>query len=342
MEDETRNEEVRPNRPIRFGRIVLGLLLLSPVLAPSSISGQTLRSFSLHADNDGFVFWKPPHERTDWYYTNGLVAEAVLHWAPSIARILGDQAASACPRNPEPGPCGLTRVKLGQAIYTPASLFSTAPPVQDRPYAGWLFVGVTAARVTGDGATSLGIEMGVTGGPSLAGPVHRWFHRTLGKYEPQGWEHQIPFELAFSMKYEARRAWPLFPSGGGPSLHIEPRGALELGTLRTGAVAGLLLNAGWNSPPSFDWLRAGSGPFHALVGVGAEGELVLRDLFLDGSTWGPSVRTERVPVVGRVLGRIQAGWKGIALEFSAIRSTNQFKEQKGAHTVGVIRLILYP
>ncbi len=190
--------------------------------------------------------------------------------------------------------------------------------------------------------TSLGLQVGLTGRPSLAGPIHRWFHRSLGKHEPQGWEYQIPFEPAFALSYETRRAWTLAPAEGAMSLKVEPRGSLTIGTLRTGALAGVSLSGGWNAPPSFDWLGVGPGSAYLLVGLGLEGELVLHDLFLDGSTWGESAHVERVPFVGRLSGRLQMGLGGFGLEFAATRSTVQFTGQRGDHTVGTIRIIVRP
>ena len=327
---------------IRFRHTFLALLSLLHVVAPCLAAGQTIRSFSLSVDNDGFVFWKPPRERTDWYYTHGLKASAVLGWAPRLAKILGDQDPEACPTGSHPDSCILTKVEFGQEIYTPASLFSASPPVRDRPYAGWLYVSAAVANLKPGQTSSLAVEVGVTGKPSLAGPVHRWFHRALGKYEPQGWEYQIPFELAFAFRYEANRTVSLLGEGKRPSLYLEPRGALELGTLRTGTTAGMSLRAGWNTTSSLEGSGPRPKPLHAILELGAEGEFVLRDLFLDGSTWGYSVKAERVPLVGRLRGRIQVGWKGLGLEFGATRSTNQFRDQLGPHTVGTIKVIVFP
>lgn len=332
--------DLLPGPGLTGSRLAAFLLLLG--LYPNPGSGQSLRSFTLTTDNDGFAFWTPADDRTDWYYTHGLRAEAVVAWAPPGARFLGESNPIVCPQNPDGKPCVLTRITLGQAIYTPAKLFRYVPPLDDRPYAGWLFIEATAARVTPDRSASLGLEVGVTGEPSFAGPIHRWFHRRLGKPEPRGWESQIPFELAFAFKYETRRAWPIVPTSGAMSLHVEPRGSVVLGTLRTGAIAGLSLRAGWNAPPSIDWWGAGPGSSYVLIVLGAEGELVLRDLFLDGSTWRQSVHVERQPAVARLSGRLQVGLGGFGFEFAATRSTIQFPGQDGAHTVGTMRIIIRP
>jgi lipid A 3-O-deacylase len=322
------------------GRLAVLVLLLG--LFPNPGSGQRLRSVTVSADNDGFVFWTPPGQRTDWYYTHGLRAEAVVAWAPPGVGLLGDGDPAVCPPEPKLDPCVLARITLGQAIFTPAMLFSTDPPLNDRPYAGWLFIEAKAARVTPDRSTSLGLQVGVTGKPSFAGPLHRWFHTALGKHEPMGWEHQISFEPAFAFTYETRRAWSILPTIGSTSLHVEPSGTLILGTLRTGALAGLSLRGGWNAPPSLDWWGAGPGSAYLLVALGAEGELVLRDLFLDGSTWGQSVHAERVPVLGRLSGRLQMGIGRLGLEFAATRSTVQFTGQQDRHTVGTVRITIRP
>jgi len=319
----------------------LGALILFLGFLPNPGSGQGLRSFTVSVDNDGFVFWNSPDARTDWYYTHGMRAEAVVAWAPPGAKFLGERDPIVCSADSESNPCVLTRITFGQAIYTPAALFSTTPPLNDRPYAGWLFMEATVARVTPDGWTSFGLEVGLTGEPSFASPVHRWFHRVLGKHEPIGWEYQIPFEPAIAVKYETRRAWPVVPSRGGLSLQIEPRGSFSLGTLRTGALAGLSLRAGWNAPPSLDWWGPGQDSPYLLIALGADGEFVVRDLFLDGSTWGESAHVERVPVVGRLGGRIQMGLGRVGLEFAATRASAQFTGQKHRHTVGTLRIIIH-
>lgn len=327
-----------PRRPLA------GLLfcLILPALFPCRTSAQFIRSSRLAAENDGFVFWTPPHDRTDRYYTNGLAAEAVLAWAPRWAKLLARDEPRVCPSVAGSSPCVLTRVTLGQSIYTPAWLFSPGPPIDDRPYAGWLYLRATTARVTPQGSRSFGVEVGVTGGPSLASLAHRWFHRTLGKAEPTGWDHQIPFELAFSVKYEVRSTVALLAQESGASFLLEPHGSFSLGTLRTGAVGGLSFKAGWNAPPRLDWWGPGSGPVYFLLTAGVEGELVLRDLFIDGSTWKESVHTELTPLVGRASAGLEIGTGPLGLLFAVTLSSIQFTTQQESHSVGKISIIIRP
>ncbi len=114
---------------VQISRILarLAALILPLGLLPTPGSGQGLRSFTVAADNDGFVFWTPPDQRTDWYYTHGLRAEAVVAWAPPGVGFLGAGDPVLCPPDPTADPCIVTRITFGQAIYTPAMLFSSTP-----------------------------------------------------------------------------------------------------------------------------------------------------------------------------------------------------------------------
>jgi hypothetical protein len=117
---------------------------------------------------------------------------------------------------------------------------------------------------------------------------------------------------------------------------------LALGTLRTGSVGGLSLKAGWNAPPTLDWRGPGSGPAYFLLTGGVEAELVLRDLFIDGSTWRESLKTKRTPLVGRASAELEIGAGPLGLAFAVTRSSIQFSEQMGSHTVGTISFIIRP
>ncbi len=315
------------------------LVLLFPF--PGEAVAQSVRSFSLAADNDGFVFWVPPGNRDDRYYTHGFRLQVVTAWAAPGSNLLDREKLKACGEEESRWPCILTRLTLGHAIYTPAYLFDDPPAADDRPYAGWLYLEATTARVAPDALLSLGLQVGLTGTPAMAGPLHRWFHRSLGKHEPMGWEHQIPFEPAFRLGLEARRAFPLVALEGPLSLAVEPRAAAMAGTVRTGTLGGIGLVGGWGTSPTWDWSGGGRPGFHLLVRLGADGEFVLRDLFLDGRTWGDSPSAEKSLWVGRLRGRIQLGWGRASLEFSATHATPQFRTQEGPHTHGTLRIIFW-
>lgn len=320
----------------------LGLLLLLLLTgSPTRSEAQTIGSFALTADNDGLVFWKPPRERLDRYYTHGLKAEAVVNIALPWDGLLSKHPLPPCGQEPVDDACTVTRLGLGQKIFTPNFVFQEDPENHDRPYAGWLFLEAASTRVEGQTERALGLEVGVTGKPSLAGPAHRWFHSFLKKHPPLGWEHQIPFEPAFLIRYEQRQAFSLVSPEPPINLGWEPSFGANVGTLRTSLFAGLGVQAGWNATRGGEWKGETSRGFFLRIGLGVEGELVARDLFLDGSTFRSSVHAERIPLVGRLRGRIQAGWSRLALEFRSTHSTLAFRGQDGGHTYGSITLLIF-
>lgn len=315
---------------------------LALFLGPAPGAGQAIRSLTLSADNDGFIFWTPPNRRMDRYYTHGLEVEAVVAWTPSWTRLLGESGHGLCGSDPRAESCVVSRVALGQKIFTPDFIFDPDPLTHDRPYAGWLYLSVGAAGVAADGEESLALELGVTGEPSLASPTHRWFHRSLDKHEPLGWEHQIPFEPAFLVRYARRRIFSTHGRSEAATLGWEPHLEATLGTLRTGASTGMTLQAGWNAPRPREWRGQGSRGFFFRFSLGIEGEMVVRDLFLDGSTFRKSVRTDREIWVGRLRGRLQMGLSRVGVEFRSTHSTREFRGQLGGHSYGTLRLFISP
>jgi hypothetical protein len=105
---------------------------------------------------------------------------------------------------------------------------------------------------------------------------------------------------------------------------------------------GLSARGGWNAPPILDWAGLSSENSFLFLVIGTEGEWVLRDLFLDGSTWGASPHVSRVPLVGRIKGRLQVGGPHFGIEIAATRASRQFTGQDGSHTVATFRLIIRP
>lgn len=327
---------MRPRTTIRLAATALvGVAaFLSP---PNRAVAQDVRSFTLSFDNDGFVFWDPPSQRSDYYYTHGMRVEALLARTPPIVDlpVCGVAPASA-------GGCALTWFSLGQQIYTPENVFSDDPPVDDHPYGGLLYAELGGSRIAPDGLTRIGLRVGVTGTPSLGQRAHQGFHRWLDKAEPTGWQHQIPFEVAFAVGAHRTAVWAPLPSAWPVSVALLPQWGGTLGTLRTSAAAGLGLRVAWNAPPATDWGLPGVSGLHVVAAFDASGEVVFRDLFLDGSTFGESVRAQRTMLVGRRAGRLQLGFGGFSLEFSATRVSPRFRAQESAHTFGTVRLRIHP
>ncbi len=313
-----------------MGRV--GVVLAGLLASASPALGQ-VRAVSVSVDNDGFAFWIP--RVTDWYYTNGADLEVTGDWKlDGIATlgIHGDACADATPGRP----CVVTHFALGQKMFTPENLFFYRPGVVDRPYAGWLYTEMRRERLAPHRTTSVSVQVGVTGDPSLARWIQDTFHEMIGHTSPQGWQYQIPFEVDFAGTYRDSWHLSLTRSGRPLSFDVEPGWAATLGTLRTSAQAGLFLRLGWKDPVGWGLRGPSPRPFHAEARLGSDGEWVLRDLFLDGGTWRTSARTAKKPLVGRTRAEIALGWDKIDIDLAATRSTRDFRAQDVPHLYGTV------
>jgi len=310
--------------PPRVLLAALGLFLSYPSLG----NGQELsRSVRLTDENDYLVFWVPPQRRTDGNYTQGVRLSVDLAATPGFSRRL------VCRHRPA---CGTT-MDIGQEIYTPTA-DAPEPLPGERPYAGWLYAR-GAARTGGAGAArSLALTVGITGPASLAESVQKGLHRRVPSFKtPLGWEHQLPTEVAFAIR--AEQAWRIAPPGAAhPHIDLVPSADLTLGTLRTAMAGGgrLRVGTGLNHP----WLTSTASPRFGLTGfVGVRGDIVARDLFLDGSTFRRSVSVEREPVVLAWERGLSVSFRRFGVEYRAVTRSREYRTGPKAHTHGSLTML---
>lgn len=315
-------------------------LALCALHAPGGLGGQVPRVVSLSLDNDGLAVWRPPSRRSDWYYTHGARLEWTTAWTLPGSGLLGLGDLPLCGEDPGHAPCRRSRVALAQRIFTPKSLFSYSPfrlPANsDRPYAGWLSLSVAMERVCPRRSRRYAVQVGMTGDATLARQVHLAIHEWFGKARPVGWRHQIPFEVAGAVS--VREEWRVGRTVEGDDLSalLEPSVAVTLGSLRTSGEVGATLHLGWNALPYALW----SGDRRVLISLGLGAEAVGRDLFLDGSLWRDSARTERSLFVVTSRLDVLIGDRNVNLRMGATRTSPTFVLQDEAHVFGTIGISL--
>lgn len=320
----------------------LSCLILAawPFLAPEGVGGQATRVLSISLDNDGLAVWRPSSRRSDWYYTHGARVELMGAWTLPGSGLLGLQDLPVCGEDLTDRPCRRSRVALAQRIFTPKNLFSYSPflpPAEsDRPYGGWLSVSMAMERVTLGRSRRYTVELGVTGDASFARQVHLTIHDWFDKTPPQGWEHQIPFELAGAASVQEEWRVGRMGEEGGLSAVFEPSVALTLGSLRTSGGVGATFHLGWNAFPHAHWYGDG----RVLISAALAAEAVAQDLFLNGSLWRDSARTEREPLVVTSQLRLLLGWQDVNLRVGATRTSPAFILQDEPHVFGTLGLSL--
>ncbi|MEO6525545.1 MAG: lipid A deacylase LpxR family protein [Gemmatimonadaceae bacterium] len=304
----------------RHYRAVGAILALTFSTADISDGQQLSRQLRTTAENDFFNFWVSPYERPDDNYTQGLRLEWDDRRVPSFARRLICRAKAAC---------GST-LEVGQEIYTPTDDATGSPAPGERPYAGWLYVKAAAVGATIRTRRDVGVTIGVTGRASLAQQTQESYHRLIDYRPPLGWSYQLPTEP--SVAVHAEESW-LFaaPSRGRPSVDLVPWANATVGTLRTALSAGARARVG----PGLrhPWLvdeRASSWETYLFLGAGARA--VAHDLFLDGTTFRPSVRAERVPFVPSWDAGVSVRYRRLGFEYRVATEGRAYRGGPSSHS----------
>ncbi len=307
----------------------------------------TTASLTLFYENDG-TFLKPNHY-TDRHYTSGQ-GFAVMWHDPA-----GDRLARALNLDADGTALGLTVV---QQMFTPNNIDNPVPDPNDRPYAGYLYVGGFWQRHRGNVFDHVELDLGVVGPSSLAEPLQEWVHDVTDSPDPN-WDGQLGDELAVNLAY--RRKWRL---DLGPAMsdagtmpedfrwQLIPEVGLDVGTVYRRAHVGATLRGGINLPDDFGPGRltdAGSATGRPLRGFSAYGfaQAIGRynewNTFIEGSySRNPSPSVSLVPFTAELSLGFAIEWRrGNWVFQTAYRQTlltDEFKEQIPTNTIASVAL----
>ncbi len=177
------------------------------------------------------------------------------------------------------------------------------------------------------------LHVGVTGPPSGAGALQRYFHHRFDHGEPlPDWSKQLPFEPGFGIETAAAWLTAASRASAGWRASFGPLTRVRLGTyavdLRLGANLALGLN------PASAWPPSGSAPRGPALYLRAtpKVDLIARDEFLDGALFRSSPGPGAAPVVGESEVVFGAGWTHARLEWAVIRRSKEFADQPVPHT----------
>lgn len=312
-------------RPARLACAAIGLvalLLAGPLAGAARADGVGAR---LGLDNDQFNFWENPAERPDFGYTHG--TEIALHFPDAPHSLVRLAPAWLIGRGDAGESAPALELAIRQSIYSPWS----DPP--DEPYAGWLEVAIGVSRGNADERRTLSLHAGVTGPPSLAGKVQRYFHHRFDHgVAPPDWSHQLPFEPGAGLEGEGN--WTSGSSGpaAGWRLAAGPLARARIGTYAVDLRLGMNVSLGLATPTPWPSTEPARGPSF-YVRARPKLDVIARNEFLDGTLFRASSGLPGakvlVPESEFVFG---AGWSHARLEYSVIRRGKEFAGQPTPHT----------
>jgi hypothetical protein len=238
---------------------------------------------------------------------------------------------------------------IGQNMYTPEDIEIPNPPLDDRPYAGWLYGSIGLVVETGPRLDQLELTLGVIGPASLAEQTQKFIHEITNSPEPRGWDTQLKNEPGVVLTY--RRSWRRFveTTALGNTFDITPHAGGALGNVFTNANAGLTLRLGRRlphdyGPPRIQPSLPGSGFFMPqgrfgwYVFAGMEGRAVARNIFLDGNTFRHSRSVDREPLVGDLQFGLVLTWHNVRLGYTHVMRTREFETQDESDNFGAVGL----
>ncbi len=316
-------------------------LALAGATIIGSAPGATAQSVTrVDIDNDSFNFWQAPRVRADREYSQGFRLNVLRPTdTPLARRLLG--GPNQCADGATTRDCRLLSFAINQAIYTP-TLDVRRRAAGERPYAGWLGAEVGVQRERDRALTAFSLALGVTGTPSMAEAAQKAVHRIFGFPTPEGWDAQLPSELAVVATYTgAVDALRLHDAASGFGVHVAPQWTVRAGTMATDASAGVQLTVGIRPP--MPWASSTSGRadrWGVYLRAGAAQSVIGRNLFLDGSTFSTSVRVERNRWVNRTNAGIGARTPVGLIEWQMHSGSREYRSQPTPHAYSTFSFIL--
>ena len=334
--------------------ILLTLLSLRTLAADPNKDTVTHGTMSIYFENDTFT-------GTDRYYTNGVK----LSWTSADLEKFSDTpyASPLLPflnlfsRINDPSLQKNLSFSLGQNIYTPDDTESANPPKDDRPYAGWLYLGVGVVWKNAVVRDSFTLNVGVVGSWSLAEDAQHFVHNIIGQSSPNGWSYQLHNELGVVGVYQRTWRWPVHQRRVGLDWEFLPHAGLAVGNVLTYANLGGEFRAGLNLPDDFgtETIQPGSStstPVErdqratrprfftggAYVFARVDGRAVARNIFLDGNTFGDSRSVDKRPLVADLSVGASVNIRDTKVTYAVVYRTKEFYGQKEGQLFGSITL----
>lgn len=331
------------------------LLIAHSALTEESLTEESryCKTLNLYLENDLFG-------ETDLHYTNGIRASCV---SPDLSSYLEDERLPGWVKDVNEKLRFFHRLKddddqdiqrnlvisLGQLIFTPSDKEAKALIEDDRPYAGYLYLGFAYHIRDYKQLDTLEMNIGMVGPASLAEQSQDFIHnlRAIDKFN--GWDNQLENELGLQFIYEHKHRFKL--THHWPHQDFIAHSGVSLGNVATYLNLGGEYRIGWQLPEDFGTAAVRPGGDNSAPGKGdvrycrqwicglhafmsIDGRLVARDIFLDGNTFEDSHSVDRRPAVADAaigFSFLVGGWK---VSYAKVFRTREFEEQQNPHEYG--------
>lgn len=338
--------------------LAIVVMILSFSFSDSAVADSRWLTTSFYLDNDLF-------SGQDDGYTNGIRISAV---SPDVRDFETDKLLPPWLRKVNKGlnlfrkeDVDLTQrmvFTLGQQMYTPDEIYIDRNDlvIEDRPYAGWLYLGFGYQLSNAKRLDISVLNIGVVGPSSRAGDAQDTVHDFRGFDKFQGWDNQLRDEFGVQWLYTRKNKHRPPARESGLGYDVVSQWGWSLGNVATHLEAGAEVRWGWNLPHDFGTSSAGPGGdnsspdsrddsrvsekwfggIHTFIAL--NGRWVIHDISLDGNTFSDSHSVDKEPLVGIAAAGVAMSVYRFKLSFTRQYLTKQFKGQGGSSSFGSVSL----
>ena len=347
-----------PGQKPFVGLVLLILLAVRPSFSlaqgpPPPRSG----SLTLYWENDLF-------SGTDRDYTNGLKLTYSRPYRDAEGsgrdgRDWADKTMDILPLVKDKLSHRAVSYSLGQNIYTPEDTRRSDLIENDRPYAGYSYIGVGFHMRKGSQRHVWEVDLGVVGPLSYGEQLQDIAHEVSDSKKARGWEHQLANEPALEVIWETK--WRLWHTQhpGGLGFDLIPHLGGRVGNVAVYANTGAEIRLGWSLPENFGScpIRPGcdlagaadvddpaAGASHSLgfhLFASMDGRMVLHDIFLDGNTFGGSHSVAKEMFVADLMTGVVFYFRHFRLSYAYVFRTREFKQQDEAPVFGAVDVVYF-
>jgi len=307
----------------------------------------------LHAESEAWRF-----ERFNYYFENDIFSSTDSEYTDGsrlsvlLYRPEGGTERLSIPFTSDYNRAHFISFSITQEMYTPSDLTQSELIVDDRPYAGWLYLEMGLHQSSEHHLDSLSLQVGMVGPASGMEQLQRLVHEATGSDVAQGWDNQLKNELGVQLNYQHK--WRYVPEAlRGVESSIVPYLGGEMGNVAIKANAGVLLRFGWNIPEDFGSSTIDEGgengipvrtkclvetpkPWSFNFYLSAGGTLVARDLFLDGNTFSSSHSVNKALLKGYSAFGISGRYENFNIDYIKTYHTKQYEHGTSSHSIGSI------
>ena len=304
------------------------------------LSGITLEANEWHMKNINFHMENDADFRTDEAYTYGADISVLfqldnadyLH-IPFTAYKMQDNYIS---------------FSYAHKMYTPEDLDRADLIVDDRPYAGYMYLQSGLYQSSNKRLKSLIFELGCIGPSTGMKHVQDAIHSIIGSHDPKGWSHQLHDEVTFQVNFSDKYYIDMQPVFGLEA-NLVPEYGFELGNVSTKVYTAALYRFGWNIAKDYGSYAVDNTSYSKIqldkdkvykdewgfsFNLSLKANLIAQNIFLDGNTIveSHSVEKNHFTVDGGYGVSLSYGHWGF--DYIRTHTTKEFKLQDSPNSYG--------